>query len=158
LKRVSATEKSSSSPSPHSRQNQVGKKQTLFGEKKKGSLQSAQQQQTRREEEEQVVKEMALTSRVENNSFSSSSSSSSWWLNSLDNVSSNSLNESIFNGTTSAGGGDVDPAFVRFRDESRFWVQRVRKSFIFPLFRSVETSHCHCHHPHAQFALFFFFL
>lgn len=40
-----------------------------------------------------------------------------WWLNENDSVIENG-NQSIFAST-------ADPAFVHFRDESRFWVQRV---------------------------------
>jgi hypothetical protein len=45
-----------------------------------------------------------------------------WWLEPNDTIIDNG-NQSFFSTSTTA-----DPAFVRFRDESRFWVQRVSRS------------------------------
>lgn len=55
--------------------------------------------------------------KMDDNLLLAINTTTTWWLNENDSTSQD-VNQSILAST-------ADPAFVRFRDESRFWVQRV---------------------------------
>ena len=98
-----------------------------------------------------VTDEANYNNNIRSDSSNSTRGSRSSWFNAFDNATSAPsmvmdsalLNESIFYSINStANSTDPTTLFENFRDESRFWIQRVKLQF-FSFFHSFPFSICY---------------